>query len=33
MNGYSVEFTEINEQIKKIINKSLEITEWHQEPK
>jgi hypothetical protein len=32
MNGYSVEFTEINEQIKKMINKSLEITEWHQEP-
>jgi hypothetical protein len=32
MNGDSVEFTEINEQIKKMINKSLEITEWHQEP-
>jgi hypothetical protein len=26
INGYSIEFTEIDEQIKKMINKSLEIT-------
>ena len=26
--GYSIEFTEINEQIKKMINKSLEPREW-----
>ncbi len=25
--GYAIEFTEINEQLKKLINKSLEITE------
>ncbi len=31
--GYSIEFTETNEQLKKMINKGLEITEWHQEPK
>jgi hypothetical protein len=28
MNGYSVEFTEIDEQIRKMINKSLEIRGW-----
>ncbi len=28
--GYAIEFTEINEQLKKLINKGLEITEWQQ---
>ena len=29
--GYAVEFTEIDEQFRKRINKTLEITEWQQE--
>jgi c-di-GMP-binding flagellar brake protein YcgR len=33
INGYSVEFTEIDEQIRKMINKNLEITELHQKLK
>ena len=33
LNGYAVEFTEIDEQIKKMINKSLEIKELHQKLK
>ena len=28
INGYSIEFTEIDEQIKKMINKSLETRGW-----
>jgi c-di-GMP-binding flagellar brake protein YcgR len=28
INGYSIEFTEIDEQIKQMINKSLEIRGW-----
>jgi nitric oxide synthase oxygenase domain/subunit len=31
--GYSVEFTEIDEQTRKMINKNLEITELHQKLK
>ncbi len=30
INGYSIEFTEINEQLKKMINKSLRMTKWQQ---
>ncbi len=33
INGYSVELTEIDEQIRKMINKNLEITELHQKLK
>ncbi len=28
--GYSIKFTEIDELTKTLLNKSLEITEWHQ---
>ncbi len=31
--GYSIEFTEIDEQFRKRINKTLEITEWQQKLK